>query len=227
MNRLDSFRHLWGENWCTGRFLLPELTRLGHESGATVLDLACGASPFRACFPKATRYIRFDRFHHDTDVIIADMTAIPLHSRSVDVILLCQAISDCPNLVAALTETHRVLKPGGRLILFESMDYPEHDMPHDYYRLLPAGLRLAATQADLSVHELVYLGGLGTRCATLWNTLFMGRILALPFIGFLGRFGIIFGNIFCYSLDAAMPHSRLASNYLAVLTRPIDDQTSS
>lgn len=222
MKRLDSFRRIWGKDWCTGRSLLPELARLGREPRETVLDLACGESPFRMCFPKAARYLRFDRFSHDPDVVIADMTAIPCRRQSVDVILLSQAISDCPDPVAVLAEARRALKPGGRLILVESMDYPEHDLPHDYYRLLPAGLRLAAAQADLSVSELVYLGGLGTRCATLWNNLFMGRILALPLIGFLGHLGIIAGNIFCFGLDALMPHPRLAANYLAVLTRPMD-----
>jgi SAM-dependent methyltransferase len=124
--------------------------------------------------------------------------------------------------VATLAEIRRVLKPGGRLILFESMDYPEHDLPHDYYRLLPSGLKLAAAKAGLSVRELIYLGGLSTRCATLWNSLFMGRSLALPFIAFLDRLGIIAGNIFCYALDAFMPHPRLTANYLAVLTRSMD-----
>ena len=223
MNRLDSYRRIWGGNWCTGRFLLPELSRLGRESNATVLDLACGESPFRAFFQSATHYLRIDRFQHDLDIVIADMEAIPLCSRSVDVVLLCQAISDCPEPLMVLAEARRVLKPSGRLILFESMDYPEHDLPHDYYRLLPAGLKLAAAKAGLSVRELIYLGGLGTRCATLWNTLFMGWILALPLIGFLGRLGIIAGNIFCYALDILMPHPRLAANYLAVLTRPVDE----
>jgi len=223
MNRFDSFHRILGKNWCTGRFLLPELARLGREPGEIVLDLACGESPFRAFFPGSARYLRADRFQRDPDVIIADMTAIPCRCQSVDVVLLCQAISDSPDPIAVLAESRRILKPGGRLILFESMDYPEHDLPHDYYRLLPAGLRLAAEKAGLSVVELMYLGGLGTRCATLWNTLFMSKILAVPFIGFLGRLGIISGNILCYGLDTLMPHPRLAANYLAVLTRLIDE----
>ena len=223
MNRFDSFRGICGKNWCTGRFLLPELARLGREPGEIVLDMACGESPFRLFFSNSARYLRIDRFHHDKDVVIADMAAIPCRHRFVDVILLCQAISDTPNPVAVLAEAHRVLKPGGRLILFESMDYPEHDLPHDYYRLLPAGLRLVAAKTGLTMSELIYLGGLGTRCATLWNTLFMGKILATPFIGFLGRLGIVAGNILCYGLDVLMPHPRLAANYLAVLTRPLDE----
>lgn len=222
MNRLDSYRRIWGENWCVGRFLLPELARLGRESGETVLDLACGESPFRAFFPGAAHYLRADRFHHDQDVVIADMTAIPCRHHAIDVILLCQALSDSPKPLAVLGEARRVLKLGGRLILFESVDYPEHDLPHDYYRLLPAGLKLAAAKAGLPVRELIYLGGLGTRCATLWNTLFMGKILTIPVLGFLGILGIVAGNILCYGLDIIMPHPRLAANYLAVLTRPMD-----
>ncbi|MDR3088269.1 MAG: class I SAM-dependent methyltransferase [Desulfobulbaceae bacterium] len=224
MNRLGSYHHIWGANWCTGRFLLPQLARLGREPGLVALDLACGESPFRAYFPTLKRYVRLDRFSRDKEVIIADMVNIPIRPASVDIVLLFQAISDCPDVITVLTEARRLLRPGGRLILFESMDYPEHDMPHDYYRLMPAGLRWAANKADLRLRELVYLGGLGTRCATLWNTLFMGKILSLPLIGFLGRFGIISGNIFCYCLDRIMPHPRLAANYLAVLLHDRDEE---
>lgn len=217
MNRLAKFTSIFGENWVVGRYLLPELKRLGQEQHGVLLDLACGESPFRSCFPKVEAYIRVDRNPRDPEVTTGDMLAIPLASQSVDVVLLFQAITDVPNPLAVLKEVRRVLKPGGRLLVFETMDYPEHDAPYDFYRLMPEGMRTLAADAGLSLSKCIRLGGLFTRFASLWNTFLMGGLKARTVLRPLGYLGIVCGNLLCYALDRLAMHPRLASDYLAVL----------
>lgn len=227
MDRLKKFTSVFGENWVVGRYLLPQLVRLGAEQHGVLLDLACGESPFRSYFPKVEAYLRIDRNSDDPGVTQGDMLAIPLENQSVDMVLLFQAITDVAKPGDVLKEVRRVLRPGGRLLVFESMTYPEHDAPYDFYRLMPEGLRALAENSGLTMRKCLRLGGLFTRFASLWNTFVMGQLmkytLLRPF-AYLGRTGC---NLLCYFLDRLFPHSRLASDYLAILDFVSSDSETS
>ena len=217
MSRLAKFTSVFGENWVVGRYLLPILVKLGQEQRGVLLDLACGESPFRNYFPHVQNYLRVDRNPLDPGVTPGDMLAVPVASQSVDMILLFQAITDVPYPVEVLKEVRRLLRPDGKLLLFESMAYPEHDAPHDYYRLMPEGLRVLGMDAGLHLQECIRLGGLFTRFASLWSTFVMGR-LKNTFFSPLAHVGVAGVNFLCYGLDRMAPHPRLASDYLAVMT---------
>ena len=217
MSRIAKFTSIFGENWVVGRYLLRELARLGADQRGVLLDLACGESPFRAYFPRVEAYLRVDRRRLDPGITPGDMLAIPLASRSVDIVLLFQAITDVPNPGDVLREVRRVLKPGAKLLVFESMAYPEHDEPYDFYRLMPEGLRVLAAEAGLTLAECTRLGGLFTRCALLWNTFMMAGLKRHAVLRPFGYLGVACANLLFYALDRLAPHPRLASDYLAVL----------
>jgi SAM-dependent methyltransferase len=216
-SRIYRFTSIFGEAWLVGHYLLPKLRALGGERYEVVLDLACGESPFRELFSDVGQYLRVDRSSMDPEVIDGDMRAIPIVDSSVDLVILSQALSDVPVPAMVLNELARVLVGGGRVIVFESMSYPEHDMPCDYYRLMPSGLNWLATEAGFKVEECTYLGGLFTRFASLWADFVMGKLkqhwLTRPF----AAPGIAAGNIICFVLDRLMTRRNLASDYLAVL----------
>ena len=217
MSRLRKYESIFGENWVVGRYLLPVLERIGRTQNGVVLDLACGESPFRQYFPNAQPYLRVDLDPLDAEVIRGDMRSVPLPDLSVDAVLLCQAITDVPDPAAVLKEVRRILRTGGKVIVFESMCYPEHDAPQDYYRLMPEGLRAIAEAAGLQMWECIRLGGLFTRFASLWNSCLMGGLMRYRVLQPVGLLGVAAGNIICYALDRMAPHPRLASDYLAVL----------
>lgn len=110
-----------------------------------------------------------------------------------------------------------MLRTGGMVIVFESMCYPEHDAPHDYFRVMPEGLRAVGNVAGLQMRECMRLGGLFTRFASLWNTCLMGGLMRYRALQPVGVLGVAAANLVCYALDRIAPHPRLASDYLAVL----------
>lgn len=217
VRRLRKFSSIWGESWVVGRYLLPYLKELGKHERGVVLDLACGESPFRPYFPNSAVFLRIDRYSEELDVTRGDMEDIPLQGKAVDTVILSQALADAPRPICVLREVARVLRAGGRVIVFESMTYPEHDLPDDYFRLMPRGLEFVANEAGLVVTREVRLGGLFTRFAQLWNIFLMGRLKSTAVLGPIGAFGVLLCNLVCYALDRMFPHGRLASDYLAVL----------
>lgn len=218
MNRRSQYTSILGPNWLLGRQLLPELASLGSGFQGTVLDLACGESPFASCFPDAKRFIRVDRNPASKDVLMGDICSIPLDDGSVDLILILQAITDVPEPWKVLAEARRVLNPTGRLVVLESMCYPEHDLPWDYYRLMPEGLRYWAEREQLRVERIRYLGGFTTRVASGWTKVCLGRLTYYKFTRPIGLLLTLFGNVLLYLLSKLERDGPRASDYLAVLT---------
>jgi hypothetical protein len=62
-----------------------------------------------------------------------------------------------------LVEAHRVLKPGGALILEFTQMVPLHDEPHDYFRFTRYGAEWLLRQAGFEPVTFVPVGGLWAR----------------------------------------------------------------
>lgn len=216
--RFDSYASIHGKNWLIGSHLLPLLDAWGRNVTGPVLDLGCGQSPFRRFFPKAVPYLRIDRSQEDSEVMLGDLRRIPLADGSVNVVLLFQALTDVPDPSTCLREIGRVLREGGSLIVLESMCYPEHDLPNDYYRIMPEGLVYLADQSGFVLSDLVRLGGIFTRFGGLWN-LMMSRIGYYPAGVPVSVAGTIMGNLLFRLLDRLFCYPRFASDYCARLIK--------
>jgi SAM-dependent methyltransferase len=219
MPKINDFKYITGKNWLVGRSLLPFLEYYAKNINGVVLDLGCGESPFRDYFNQAKKYIRIDCYQVDAEVILGELLEIPLPDASVDVVFVSQALSDTAQIEKSLCEINRILKEGGQLLVFESMMYPEHDLPHDYFRIMPEGLRFMGENAGFSVHQLIYLGGLFTRFVLLWNTFLMGKLKSVKITAPLAISGIVLANIICFILDKLFPHPKLASDYICILEK--------
>jgi len=132
-------------------------------NGAAVLDVGAGTAPYRELFSH-TRYRTVDwpgsphAAGRDAD-IVASAEAIPLPSRSVDLILLTQVLEHVPRPLAVLDEQHRLLREGGRLIVTVPMTWELHEQPHDYFRFTAAGLAAVLEQSGFAVREQSARGG--------------------------------------------------------------------
>jgi SAM-dependent methyltransferase len=217
--RAEQFKKLAGANWALGRALLPVLRNWAVLEKGVIVDYGCGESPFRGLFAFARAYVRMDLEPKGPGSLVVDTHSFPVRGESLDCVLLFQVLGDIPDLGGFLREVFRALRPGGRVIVFETMAYPEHDLPHDYFRVMPAGLEWTARSVGFHGIEVVRLGGLFTRISQLWNPYVMGRLRGWGGTRWLGVTGTVAMNVLAVALDRALPHPFLAPDYLARLKK--------
>lgn len=108
------------------RDLLPPL------AGQIVLDLAGGTGRYAAiateagarqiiCLDASAAMLRHNPHHQRAQ---ADLTALPLPTAAIDVIICGMALGHLPDIGPALTEMGRVLRPGGTALISDFHPIP-------------------------------------------------------------------------------------------------------
>jgi SAM-dependent methyltransferase len=140
-------------------FLRGALEGLAPRS--LVLDVGAGDAPYRELFA-AFDYRTTDwagTSHAPTTPVdhVAPAHDLPAGSATVDAVVCTQVLEHIAEPVEALAEFRRVLKPGGRLIVTVPLAWYLHELPHDYYRYTPYGLRHVLVKAgftDIDIHPM-------------------------------------------------------------------------
>lgn len=131
------------------------------------LDVGCGEQPYKPLLLQppfqVSELLGLDRAgercqQRPPDLVWTD-GKIPLPESSIDSALCTEVLEHVPNPVAVLAEVHRVLKPGGSLLLTVPFLWPLHEVPHDWCRYTPYALRQLLGDAGFIVSELRPLGG--------------------------------------------------------------------
>ncbi len=103
-------------------------TRLARvPAGASVLDIGCRDGGLRRWLPAGVRYQGMDITPEfaGPDIVIRDVSdGIPFADGAFDHVFCIEVLEHLPNPWGALTEMHRVLRPGGVLVL--SVPNPYH-----------------------------------------------------------------------------------------------------
>ena len=119
--------------------------------GTRVLDIGAGDAPYRELFEHVDyRTVDWASSCH-AGARVADITAsaetLPCEEGSFDVVLMTQVLEHVADPPRVLAEAHRVLQQGGSILLTVPLTWELHELPHDYYRYTPAGLRHLLCQA--------------------------------------------------------------------------------
>lgn len=111
------------------------------SSELNVLDVGGRIQPYRPLLEGRLRlYVAVDLRRTPLVDIVARGEQIPLASGQFDVVICTQVMEYAPDPAAVIAEIHRVLKPGGSLILSVPTANLQ-DADEDCWRFLPAALR--------------------------------------------------------------------------------------
>lgn len=134
------------------RDMMSDLIECRRFASGRLLDVGCGNQPYRSLFASCVEAhigVDPDARHSQPDVV-ALAVQLPFVSASFDTVLATQVIEHVPQPDRMLQEISRVLKPGGYLILTAPQYWRLHEVPHDYYRFTPYGLRYLVEACGLT-----------------------------------------------------------------------------
>ena len=138
-----------------------------------LIDFGCGNMPYRPLFePYVQSYVGCDLANNGmADRLIESISQLPQESGTVGLVLSTQVLEHVENPAAYLREAHRVLMPGGLLILSTHGAWRYHPDPTDYWRWTSAGLRKQVTDAGFEVVQFeALLGPVATSLQLLQDT---------------------------------------------------------
>ena len=116
-------------------------------SGGRILDAGAGEQRFEPCCehleyvsqdfgeydPRESGVgLHPDEWNHGKLDIVSDITKIPEPDASFDAILCTEVLEHVPDPLAALKEFHRLLRPGGRLLLTVPFVSATHFAPYHF-----------------------------------------------------------------------------------------------
>jgi SAM-dependent methyltransferase len=152
----ESLRTFVAEMEYERRSILELMLQASREvaPAAAVVDVGAGDAPYRELFEHA-RYTAIDWEHSphegaDSADVVASADRIPLPDANADTVLCTQVLEHVPDPPAVVAELHRILRPGGRLYLTVPLVWELHELPYDYYRYTPPGLRHLLESAGFS-----------------------------------------------------------------------------
>jgi len=131
------------------------------------LDVGCGGQPFRTLIESAGFTYHSIDTQAQPGITLTAICAIDeplpdrvlqLTSAGFDLVLCTEVLEHVLDWPAAWANLHRLLAPGGRLIITCPFVYPLHEEPYDFWRATPHALRRFAERFDFIVIKQQMLG---------------------------------------------------------------------
>ena len=153
------------------RSISRKIAALQLNQSACVLDYGCGDKPYRELLPSGCRYLGADlpgNVH--ADLLINSEGKVAAADASCDFVLSKQVLEHVEDPATYLRECHRVLKPGGKLLLTTHGLMFYHPHPLDLWRWTAEGLKLSVQQAGMRVINVE--GVMGLVPSAVWLAMF-------------------------------------------------------
>lgn len=199
---------IWQYDYLTLSTLSRDIDTLVHEvpraaAGARALDLGADKSPYRELltsrgYDLSTLDITLDGGADYAGT--AEATGLP--DASFDLVLCTQVLEHCMNPWAAVREIHRILRPGGHLIVSAPHVWFFHPHPTDHWRFTQEGMAHLCREAGMEPVALLSQGG---------SVLTLCQVVNFLAYGLLGRVG---APLYAASNVAALAGDRLVPNEL-------------
>ena len=143
-------------NWLIYKTIDIFLCKIGQSHIRGVLyDLGAGEAPYQRFFLRyAKQYIAVDwenSCHNSKPDIIADLNeSLPIADAVADTVVSLSVLEHLREPKVMLHEAHRILKPGGFLVLQVPWQWWVHESPHDFFRYTPYGLEYVLHDAGFN-----------------------------------------------------------------------------
>lgn len=123
----------------------------------TCVEVGAGSSPFRRDLERAfavQNYLSSDIIPNDQTMLVADVRDLPIGTHSIDMFVGFDVIQWISDFEIMLREAHRVLLPGGALLLTYTFLYGDFGV-HDYHRWTAKGMEqdLSRVGFEVIAHE--------------------------------------------------------------------------
>jgi SAM-dependent methyltransferase len=143
-------------------------SRLYHSIGiiapsfhGSILDIGCGSKPYEILFKNSTKYIGLDievsgHDHLNSKVdIYYDGITLPFDDASFDNVVCFEVLEHVFNFNELVVEIHRILRPGGKLLITVPFAFPEHEIPFDFFRYTSFGLNKLLQSNNFHITDFV------------------------------------------------------------------------
>lgn len=137
---------------------LKDLANLLRQAAPTVqgmvFDYGCGGAPYRSLFQHCRGYVGADiEANAAVDRVLRPDGSTGEADASYDTVLSTQVLEHICQPADYLRECHRILRPGGHLLLTTHGLIEEHGCPYDFHRWTSAGLEDAIRATGFRIVE--------------------------------------------------------------------------
>lgn len=136
-----------------------------QERNGCILEVGCGAQPYRHLLPDRCRYTGLDwdrsedHFNYRVpDTVYYSGEHFPFGDASFDSLLHTEVLEHIYRAPQFLAECRRVLRPGGVMLFTVPFQARYHYQPHDYCRYTPAALERLLQEAGFTSMEILPRG---------------------------------------------------------------------
>ncbi len=144
-------------------FLINDIKKaLETHANGVFLDLGCGNKPYASLYnPYTTSQIGCDIIQSDKNRVdvICPVTNLKFESNIFDSVLCTQVLEHVYEHQLMMKEIHRVLKPGGTIILTVPFTWELHEEPFDFFRYTKHGLKELFEKTNFQIDYIKPNGG--------------------------------------------------------------------
>ncbi len=205
------------------------------KPGSRILDAGAGEAPYKHLFShveyESADFEKVDKPYAKSTYVCNLCERIPVEDNRFDYIVFNQTMEHLETPESALSELHRVLKPGGKLLCTVPLFYEEHEQPYDFFRYTQFSHRRLFSRAGFHIERIEWLEGFFGTCGYMLQTIYMylpnripggaASLLVTPFL-LLTRIAALMGAAIFYRLDLRWKISSAGfpKNYVVIATKP-------
>jgi len=198
--------------------LVKALRRQIPELKGKMMDFGCGLKPYETLF-MVDEYIGVDYqgegdtfSHHKVDVFY-DGHTLPFPDNHFDSIFSSEVFEHVFNLPEIIKELHRVLKPGGKILISCPFAFGEHEVPADFARYTSFAIQHLFNNSGFEVIHYEKTGSFIEAIVQLrivyWDRHLLVYLKDIPVLRTLARW-IVFGgnNFLAKAWKTLLPYSQ-------------------